>query len=256
MPAFGLTDKQTWICIVGLLDDSEIERIDRSWTRTWRAWRSLRTRNRHCRALPWTAVLHDWVTTVDHKKIGIMYVLMAVVFLVIGGCRGPVDPLAALLAAEPRHLRPDTLQSAVHDARHHDGLLRGHADPDRHGQLPGAADDRGPRHGLPAAQRPGLLGDALRRPAGLFQLCHRRRPGHRLVCLCPADRARLRPRSRPPISGPSGCWSAASARRGGHQLHRHHPVAALPRHDACARSLSSPGRRSGPPCRFSSRSRR
>src|SRR4029077_498998 len=35
---------------------------------------------------PWTAVLHDWVTTVDHKKIGIMYVLMAVVFLVVGGC--------------------------------------------------------------------------------------------------------------------------------------------------------------------------
>src|SRR3982075_1610145 len=34
----------------------------------------------------WTAVLHDWATTVDHKKIGIMYVLMAVVFLVIGGC--------------------------------------------------------------------------------------------------------------------------------------------------------------------------
>src|SRR6202795_4607845 len=35
---------------------------------------------------PWTAVLHDWVTTVDHKKIGILYVLMAVVFLIIGGC--------------------------------------------------------------------------------------------------------------------------------------------------------------------------
>ena len=33
----------------------------------------------------WTAVLHEWVTTVDHKKIGIMYVLMAVVFLVVGG---------------------------------------------------------------------------------------------------------------------------------------------------------------------------
>src|SRR6516162_3959581 len=33
----------------------------------------------------WTAVLHDWVTTVDHKKIGIMYILMALVFLVIGG---------------------------------------------------------------------------------------------------------------------------------------------------------------------------
>src|SRR6266478_2354301 len=36
-------------------------------------------------ALPWTAVLHEWVTTVDHKKIGILYVLMALVFLVVGG---------------------------------------------------------------------------------------------------------------------------------------------------------------------------
>jgi cytochrome c oxidase subunit I len=36
-------------------------------------------------APPWTAVLHDWVTTVDHKKIGIMYVLLAVVFLLVGG---------------------------------------------------------------------------------------------------------------------------------------------------------------------------
>jgi cytochrome c oxidase subunit 1 len=34
---------------------------------------------------PWTAVLHEWVATVDHKKIGILYVLMAILFLVIGG---------------------------------------------------------------------------------------------------------------------------------------------------------------------------
>ncbi|HEV2971924.1 MAG TPA: cytochrome c oxidase subunit I [Pirellulales bacterium] len=34
----------------------------------------------------WTGVLHEWVTTVDHKKIGIMYVLMAVVFLIVAGC--------------------------------------------------------------------------------------------------------------------------------------------------------------------------
>jgi cytochrome c oxidase subunit 1 len=33
----------------------------------------------------WVAVLHEWVTTVDHKKIGLMYILMAIVFLVIGG---------------------------------------------------------------------------------------------------------------------------------------------------------------------------
>src|SRR3954453_19048165 len=35
--------------------------------------------------LPWTDVLHDWVTTVDHKKIGILYILMSVVFLVVAG---------------------------------------------------------------------------------------------------------------------------------------------------------------------------
>ena len=33
----------------------------------------------------WAAVLHDWTTTVDHKKIGILYVLMSLAFLVIGG---------------------------------------------------------------------------------------------------------------------------------------------------------------------------
>src|SRR6516165_8617457 len=36
-------------------------------------------------APPWTAALHDWVTTVDHKKIGILYILMGVVFLIVGG---------------------------------------------------------------------------------------------------------------------------------------------------------------------------
>jgi cytochrome c oxidase subunit I len=34
---------------------------------------------------PWVQVLHDWVTTVDHKRIGILYVLYALFFLVIGG---------------------------------------------------------------------------------------------------------------------------------------------------------------------------
>jgi cytochrome c oxidase subunit 1 len=33
----------------------------------------------------WPAVLHDWVTTVDHKKIGLLYILMALLFLVVAG---------------------------------------------------------------------------------------------------------------------------------------------------------------------------
>src|SRR3954471_6025903 len=35
---------------------------------------------------PWTTLLQGWATTVDHKKIGLLYVLMSLVFLVIGGC--------------------------------------------------------------------------------------------------------------------------------------------------------------------------
>ena len=29
--------------------------------------------------------LHGWVTTVDHKKLGILYILYALFFLVVGG---------------------------------------------------------------------------------------------------------------------------------------------------------------------------
>ena len=183
-------------------------------------------------APPWTAVLHDWVTTVDHKKIGIMYVLMAVVFLVIAGIE------AILIRWQlfwPRNdfIGPDTFNRTVHDARHHDGLLHGHADPDRHRQLPGAAHDRGPGHGLSAAERLGLLGDAVRRPARLFQLRDRRRPGHRLVRLCAADRARPSP-----AAAATDFWalglivSGIGTLDGGRQLHRHHPRHARPRHGA------------------------
>src|SRR6201987_4810533 len=33
----------------------------------------------------WTEILHEWVTTVDHKRLGILYILYALIFLVIGG---------------------------------------------------------------------------------------------------------------------------------------------------------------------------
>ena len=37
------------------------------------------------RARPIGDRLHDWVVTVDHKKLGILYILYGLVFLVIGG---------------------------------------------------------------------------------------------------------------------------------------------------------------------------
>jgi cytochrome c oxidase subunit 1 len=34
---------------------------------------------------PWLGALHDWVVTVDHKRLGILYVVTALGFLVVGG---------------------------------------------------------------------------------------------------------------------------------------------------------------------------
>src|SRR5277367_2528260 len=34
--------------------------------------------------------LHGWVTTVDHKRLGLLYILYALVFLVIGGIEATI----------------------------------------------------------------------------------------------------------------------------------------------------------------------
>src|SRR5580698_1929425 len=41
-------------------------------------------------AQPLVDWLHGWVTTVDHKRLGIMYILYALVFLVIGGIEATI----------------------------------------------------------------------------------------------------------------------------------------------------------------------
>ena len=58
--------------------------------------------------------------------------------------------------------------TALHHARHHNGVLRRNAHPLRLRQLPRPADDRRARHGLPAAERIQLLDHRLRRLAALF----------------------------------------------------------------------------------------
>ncbi len=72
-------------------------------------------------------ILHDWVTTVDHKKIGILYILYSLMMLVAGGIE---ILLIRLQLAGPRSERRSrgSLQSSFHNARHHNDLLRGDAD--------------------------------------------------------------------------------------------------------------------------------
>jgi cytochrome c oxidase subunit 1 len=55
----------------------------------------------------WPATLHDWVTTVDHKKIGLMYIGMAIFYLVVGGCEAMLIRWQ-LFYAHNNFLRPDT----------------------------------------------------------------------------------------------------------------------------------------------------
>jgi len=35
----------------------------------------------------WLERAHGWVTTVDHKRLGIMYIVLALFFLVVAGSR-------------------------------------------------------------------------------------------------------------------------------------------------------------------------
>src|SRR5580698_9113025 len=39
---------------------------------------------------PFVDTLHEWVTTVDHKRLGLLYVAYGLIFLVIGGIEATV----------------------------------------------------------------------------------------------------------------------------------------------------------------------
>ena len=95
----------------------------------------------------------EWITSVDHKRIGVMYIVLALIMLL----RGFADAImmrsqqarrgrrrAGISAAGA--FRPDLL-----GARHDHDLLHGDAVRDRADELRRAAAARRPRHGLPDA---------------------------------------------------------------------------------------------------------
>jgi cytochrome c oxidase subunit I len=41
-------------------------------------------------ARPWVEVVHEWVTTVDHKRLGILYIVYSLLFLVVGGIEATI----------------------------------------------------------------------------------------------------------------------------------------------------------------------
>jgi cytochrome c oxidase subunit 1 len=53
---------------------------------------------------PWLAVLHDWVVTVDHKRLGVMYVVSGLVFLAVAGLEA--SAMRVQLAWSGLHILP------------------------------------------------------------------------------------------------------------------------------------------------------
>ena len=115
--------------------------------------------------------LTSWLTTVDHKRIGILYIWTALGFFALGGV------LALLMRTQLARRRglPDArrVQRGGHDPRDVDDLPRHRPDPRRLRQLPGAADDRGARHGVPTPERTLVLALRPRRARPLPQLLRR-----------------------------------------------------------------------------------
>ena len=73
---------------------------------------------------PFVDRLHGWVTTVDHKRLGIMYIVYAL--LLSGGGRHRSLVMRIQLRLRPQRLLVAAgLQPALHDARDDDDFLRG-----------------------------------------------------------------------------------------------------------------------------------
>ncbi len=104
----------------------------------------------------WLEKLHSWVVTVDHKKLGILYVLYALAFFVVGGIEAMLIRIQLFYPGQSLR-QPGDVQPHLYHARHHDDLLRDHADRVWFRQLPDAADAWRAGHGVPAVERVQLL---------------------------------------------------------------------------------------------------
>ena len=70
--------------------------------------------------------LWSWLTTVDHKRIGILYGATAFFFFLLGGVEALIIRIQ-LARPDNTFISPGDVQPAVHDARHDHDLPRDHA---------------------------------------------------------------------------------------------------------------------------------
>ncbi len=98
----------------------------------------------------------SWLTTTDHKRLGIMYLVGSWIFFMVGGVEALMMRLQ-LAQADNTLITPQTYNALV--TLHGTTMVFLFLMPmiAGFGELPRAADDRRARHGLPAPERPVVL---------------------------------------------------------------------------------------------------
>jgi len=120
--------------------------------------------------------LHDWIVTVDHKRLGIMLHRERPVFL--RGGRGTCRTDADSVGVSQQHIpAARSLQSIADHAWNHHGVSGGYAVFRRAGELSHTPDDWHARYGVPEIERFWFLDVSLRRDIAVLQLYSWRRIG-------------------------------------------------------------------------------
>jgi len=76
MPAMKLSDAD----LDALVRYLENTAVDEEGGRSAMSSDVLAIQNAEAASRPWVETLHEWVTTVDHKRLGILYILYALFF--------------------------------------------------------------------------------------------------------------------------------------------------------------------------------
>ena len=121
-------------------------------------------------------VIIEWLSTTDHKKIGLLYIFTALGFALVGGAFSLV--MRTELAQTRDHHRRRNVQPALHDARQHHAVPIHPARRRGLHELHRAPANRCARHGVPADERAVLLDVRLWRDhdGQLLRVFRRQRP--------------------------------------------------------------------------------
>ena len=130
---------------------------------------------------PWVETLHEWVTTVDHKRLGILYIVYALVFLLVGGIE------VLIIRIQLMHSHNDFVSPQVFNrmfTMHGTTMIFFVVMPVLFGfvELPRPVDDWCARHGVSAAECLQFLAVGVWRSSVVFQFSWGKRTVRRGEC--------------------------------------------------------------------------